>query len=107
VGDEGDEGDPAYTVQECLSAGRPVVLAGVAQTGRLPVVPQVSGFVIEHDLLAWIRFLQRDCPSRNTLRMMGMAAAVTPITAPDRIADDYLEAIERVRSRPRASMTAG
>jgi glycosyltransferase involved in cell wall biosynthesis len=103
----GEEGDPAYSVQECLSAGRPVVLAGVADARRLPVVSQVSGFVIEHDLLAWIRFLQRDCPSRNTLRMMGMAAAVTPIPPVEDLAAAYLEAIHRATVRRRPSMAAG
>lgn len=103
----GEDADPAFTDQECLSGGRPVVLAGVPDAHRSPVVSQVSGFAVEHELLAWIRFLQRDCPSRNTLRMMGMAAAVTPIPPADRIASAYLQAIYQARSRRDDSVAVG
>jgi hypothetical protein len=57
----------------------------------------VSGFLVEHDLLAWIRFLQRDCPSRNTLRIMGQAATASPIEPLHRVASAYLESIDRAR----------
>jgi hypothetical protein len=50
---------------------------------------------VEHTLLAWIRFLQRDCPSRNALRQMGMAATNTPVEPVDQIAAAYLAAIDR------------
>jgi glycosyltransferase involved in cell wall biosynthesis len=103
----GEDADPAFTDQECLSAGRPVVLAGVPTARCSTVVSQVSGFAVEHDLLAWVRFLQRDCPSRNTLRMMGMAAAVTPILPADRIAAAYLDAIHQAHSRRDHSIAAG
>jgi glycosyltransferase involved in cell wall biosynthesis len=92
-----DDGDPAFSVHECLSAGRPVVVGATGDGTAHPVCPQVSGFVVEHELLSWIRFLQRDCPSRNTLRMMGMAAAVTPIAPVEATAAAYLQAIDRVR----------
>ena len=49
-------------------------------------------------MLAWIRFLQRDCPSRNTLRMMGMAAGSTPIQHAQRTAAAYLAVIDRARA---------
>jgi hypothetical protein len=57
----------------------------------------VSGFLVEHDLLAWVRFLQRDCPSRNTLRMMGRAATATPLEDVDQQAAAYLAVAERAR----------
>jgi hypothetical protein len=62
--------------------------------------------VIEHDVLAWIRFLQRQCPSRNTLRMMGMAASA-PLEHMDRSAAAYRSVIDRVRdavARPVATV---
>jgi hypothetical protein len=55
----------------------------------------VSGFAVEHDLLSWIRFLQRDCPSRNSLRLMGLAASSTPIQDAQRTAAAYLAVIDR------------
>ena len=50
---------------------------------------------VQHDVLAWIRFLQRECPSRNNLRMMGLAAGATPIDHVDRIAAAYLAVMDR------------
>jgi hypothetical protein len=58
----------------------------------------VSGFLVEHDLLAWVRFLQRDCPSRNTLRILGQAATATPLDGVEQQAAAYLAAAERARS---------
>jgi hypothetical protein len=93
----GHSADPCFTVSECLSSGRPVAVA--AAEGRLaaPVHHLVTGFEVEPDLLGWIRFLQRDCPSRNTLRIMGMTAGASPIENADRTAAAYLAAIERAR----------
>lgn len=88
-------GEAAFSVRECLAAGRPVVL-GNDGPHRL-VRHLVSGFLIEHDLLAWVRFLQRDCPSRNTLRMMGQAATATPLDGVEQQAAAYLAAAERAR----------
>jgi hypothetical protein len=97
-------GDSAFTVRECLSAGRPVAVAADGEGGNPPVRHHVSGFLVEHDLLAWIQFLQRDCPSRNTLHFMGIAATATPLDGVEQIAGAYLETIERVRrDAPRAA----
>jgi hypothetical protein len=90
-----ERGDSAFTVRECLSAGRPVAIG--ADRGDALVRHLVSGFLLDHDLLSWIRFIQRDCPSRNTLRFMGVAATATPIDGADRSAAAYLETLERVR----------
>jgi glycosyltransferase involved in cell wall biosynthesis len=89
--------DPSFTLLECFSSARPVAI------GRLPGAPlqerqPASGFTVEHELLSWIRFLQRDCPSRNTLRMMGMAASSTPIEHAPRTAAAYLAVIHRARA---------
>jgi hypothetical protein len=97
-----ERGDSAFTVRECLSAGRPVAIG--AERSHALVRHLVSGFLVDHDLLAWIRFIQRDCPSRNTLRFMGVAATATPLDGVDRTAAAYLETIERVRrNAPRAA----
>jgi hypothetical protein len=88
-------GDPCFTPLECFSSARPVAVAGVADGAYPPVQPLVTGFVVEPDLLGWIRFLQRDCPSRNVLRMMGMAASGMPIEHLDRTAAAYLAVIDR------------
>ena len=87
-------GEEAFTVRESLAAGLPVAVA----TDRVPhplVRHLVSGFLIEPDLLAWVRFLQRDCPSRNTLRIMGQAATATPLEGVEPQAEAYLAAAER------------
>jgi glycosyltransferase involved in cell wall biosynthesis len=90
--------DPSFTLFECFSSARPVAV-GVTPGGSRPGTPGlVSGFRVEHDLLSWIRFLQRDCPSRNTLRMMGMAASNTPIDHVQRSGAAYLAVIDRVRA---------
>src|SRR5262249_42544248 len=83
-------GESCYSALECFSSARPVVVA-TPENGRSARPHHgETGFVVEHDLLSWIRFLQRDCPSRNTLRMMGMAASGTPIERAPRTADAYL-----------------
>lgn len=102
-----EHGDSAFTVAECLSAGRPVAVGTTDDHGHPLVRHQVTGFLVDHDLLAWIRFLQRDCPSRNTLQVMGIEAAVTPIDGVDGMAAAYLEAIElacREAPRPAAAL---
>jgi len=90
--------DPSFTLRECFSSARPVAV-GVTPGRARPRTPElVSGFTVEHDVLAWIRFLQRDCPSRNTLRTMGMSASSTPIEHAPRTAAAYLAVIDRARS---------
>ena len=90
--------DPGFTVLECFSSGRPVAV-GVTPAGVRRRAPEpVSGFRVEHDVLSWIRFLQRDCPSRNALLMMGMAASSTPIEHAQRTAAAYLAVIDRARA---------
>lgn len=88
----------AFTVPECFSSGRPVAVAATQRGARLPVRHRANGFVVEHDLLAWIRFLQRDCPSRNALHIMGMAAAAAPFEHVGRTAAAYRAVIDRVRA---------
>lgn len=88
--------DAAFVVRECLAAGRPVAVGGGSSPHPL-VRHLVSGFLVEHDLLAWVRFLQRDCPSRNTLRIMGQAATATPLEGVEQQAAAYLAAAERAR----------
>jgi len=94
-----DSGHPCFTQLECFSSARPVVVTRVADVAHPPVQQLVTGFVVEHDLLSWIRFLQRDCPSRNALRMMGMAASSTPIEHVARTAAAYLAVMHRARAQ--------
>ena len=89
-------GEAAFSVRECLAAGRPVAV-GTGGTPHHLVRHLVSGFLVQHDLLSWVRFLQRDCPSRNTLRVMGQAATATPVDGVERQASAYLAAAERAR----------
>jgi hypothetical protein len=107
---DGPVSDPAseaaFTVAECLVSGRPVAVASDGERDHPLVRHLVSGFLIEHDLLAWIRFLQRDCPSRNTLRIMGQAATATPIDGVERAASVYLEAIDRAQRAVKAGAPA-
>jgi glycosyltransferase involved in cell wall biosynthesis len=98
--------EAAFTVAECLVSGRPVAVASEGDRKHPLVRHLVSGFLIEHDLLAWIRFLQRDCPSRNTLRIMGQAATATPIDGVERAASLYLEAIDRAQRSAKAGAPA-
>jgi Glycosyltransferase Family 4 len=90
--------DPVFTLLECFSSARPVAVGVPPGAARRRTPPLVSGFAVEHDVLSWIRFLQRDCPSRNTLRMMGMAAGSTPVEDARRTAAAYLALIERARA---------
>ena len=96
--------EAAFTVAECLVSGRPVAVAWDGDRDHPLVRHLVSGCLIEHDLLAWIRFLQRDCPSRNTLRIMGQAATATPIDGVERVASAYLEAIDRAQQAVKAGV---
>ena len=98
--------EAAFTVAECLVSGRPVAVASDGNRDHALVRHLVSGFLVEHDLLAWIRFLQRDCPSRNTLRIMGQAATATPIDGVEQVASVYLEAIDRAQRAVKAGAPA-
>jgi hypothetical protein len=89
-------GEAAFSVRESLAAGRAVAL-GAERSHHALVRHLVSGFLVEHELLAWVRFLQRDCPSRNTLRLMGQAATATPLDGVEQQAAAYLAAAERAR----------
>jgi glycosyltransferase involved in cell wall biosynthesis len=90
--------DPSFSLLECFSSARPVALGVTPGSIRRRSPELVSGFLVEHDVLSWIRFLQRDCPSRNTLRMMGMAAGSTPVEHVHRTAAAYLAVIDRARA---------
>jgi hypothetical protein len=90
--------EPSFTLLECVSSARPVAV-GVTPGGARRRAPElISGFTVEHDVLSWIRFLQRDCPSRNTLRMMGITASSAPVEDARRIAVAYLAVIDRARA---------
>ncbi len=91
-----EHGGAAFTALECLTAGRPVAIGTENGRGHPLIHHLVSGFLVDHSLLAWIRFLQRDCPSRKQLQSMGIAAASSPMNGPDWVAAAYLEAIEGV-----------
>jgi glycosyltransferase involved in cell wall biosynthesis len=88
-------GDACFSRLECFSSARPVVVTTPTDPAYPPVRHLETGFEVEPDLLAWIRFLQRDCPSRNTLRMMGMAASGTPMEQAHRGAAAYRAVIDR------------
>lgn len=90
--------DPSFTLLECSSSARPVAVGLTSGGARVPAPQPASGFTVEHDVLSWIRFLQRDCPSRNALRMMGMAAGSTPVEHAQRTADAYRVVIDRARA---------
>ncbi|MEP6688245.1 MAG: glycosyltransferase [Gemmatimonadales bacterium] len=98
--------EAAFTVAECLVSGRPVVVGSDGDRSHPLVRHLVSGFLVQHDLLAWIRFLQRDCPSRNTLRIMGQAATATPVDGLDQVASIYLASIDRARTAMKATAAA-
>ena len=87
--------DPAFTLLECASSARPVVLAVSANRIPPPLQHPATGFVVPHDLLSWIRFLQRDCPSRNALQSMGLGMGNTPVEHARGTAASYLGAIDR------------
>jgi D-inositol-3-phosphate glycosyltransferase len=91
-----DRTDPVFTAMESLSAGLP--MAVTADGRSAPTAGgRTGGFVVSPDLLGWIRFLQRDCPSRKALRAMGMAVAAGSRAQAGRTPGAYLEAIERAR----------
>jgi glycosyltransferase involved in cell wall biosynthesis len=90
--------DPSFTALECFSSARPVAVGVTPGGARRRTSELVSGFTVEHDVLSWIRFLQRDCPSRNALRTMGMAASNTPIEHAERTAAAYHAVIDRARA---------
>lgn len=90
--------DPSFTLLECFSSARPVAVGVMPGGIRGRAAALVSNFTVEHDVLSWIRFLQRDCPSRNTLRMMGITASNAPIEHAQRIAVAYLAVIDRARA---------
>jgi len=90
--------DATFTLLECFSSARPVAVGVLPGGGRGRAPALVSGFTVAHDVLSWIRFLQRDCPSRNALRMMGMAASSTPIEHARQTAAAYLAVIDRARA---------
>lgn len=91
-----DQADPVFTAMEALSAGVPMAVAAGARSAPA-VGGRSAGFVVAPDVLGWVRFLQRDCPSRKALRTMGMTAAAGSRAAADQAAAPYLAAIERAR----------
>jgi glycosyltransferase involved in cell wall biosynthesis len=85
-------------VREYLASGRPVAFASGGAEHPL-IRHLVNGFQLENHLLAWAQFLQRECPSRATLRIMGQAAAAVPMSGIEDAAQAYLALCHRV-SRP-------
>ena len=89
-----DHADPVFTAMEALSAGVPMAVAAGARSAPSAGGPR-AGFVVAPPVLGWVRFLQRDCPSRKALRAMGMASACASRAGADGRAAGYLAAIER------------
>lgn len=97
-------GDPYFTRLECFSSARPVAVTTASNPVHPPVQHLAAGFVVNPDLLSWIRFLQRDCPSRNALRVMGLSASNTPMDDASRSAAAYLAAMDRaLAEQPRSA----
>jgi glycosyltransferase involved in cell wall biosynthesis len=94
----GQVGYATLKVREYLAAGRPVA---TSPTGVLPglIRPLVTGFLVHNDVLRWVQFLQRELPGRQTLRIMGTAAAATPLDSWDDTARAYWSVCERVMAR--------
>ena len=83
----GELGYSTMKVPEYLSAGRPVV---TVPSGRLTqlIRDRKTGFLVANTLEDWTRFL-RQCPSRETLRAMGEAAAKVELMSWDDTASAY------------------
>jgi glycosyltransferase involved in cell wall biosynthesis len=85
-------------VREYLASGRPVAFASGGADH--PLIHHLeNGFQLENHLLAWAQFLQRECPSRATLRILGQAAAAVPVSGVEDAAQAYLALCRRV-ARP-------
>ena len=93
-----EHGESAFTVRECLAAGRPAVVMVPGHRTHSLVRHRATGFLVANDLVGWIRFLQAECPSRKALRAMGLTASQTPLQSLDQAAAAYLDVIHRVRT---------
>jgi hypothetical protein len=89
-----DHADPVFTAMEALSAGVPMAVASGARSAP-SAGGRRAGFVVAPDVLGWVRFLQRDFPSRKALRVMGMEAACASRADAVGTAAGYFAAIER------------
>jgi glycosyltransferase involved in cell wall biosynthesis len=93
-----EHGESAFTVRECLAAGRPVAVVVPGDRTHAIIRHRVTGFLVANDLVGWIRFLQADCHSRKALHAMGLTASKTPLESLDQAATAYLDVIHRVRT---------
>lgn len=89
-------GYSTQAVRQYIASGRPVALASDGLKQGL-VRHLVSGFLLKNRLVDWIQFLQRVCPSRTTLRLMGEAASATPMQSVEAAAEAYLSLCLRLR----------
>jgi glycosyltransferase involved in cell wall biosynthesis len=89
----GELGYSTMKVPEYLSAGRPVV---TVPSGRLTdlIRDGETGFLVGNTVDEWTRFL-RQCPSRDTLRVIGETAARVDLMSWDDTARAYLALAER------------
>jgi glycosyltransferase involved in cell wall biosynthesis len=80
-------------VPEYLSAGRAVA---TVPSGRLPdlVRPGETGFLVANEIEDWMRLL-KECPSRESLRVMGEAAAKVELASWNDTAEAYLALCQR------------
>ncbi|MFL5515564.1 MAG: glycosyltransferase family 4 protein [Gemmatimonadales bacterium] len=94
----GQVGYSTLKVREYLAGGRAVA---TSSTGVLPglISPGTTGFLLENDAATWTRFLLRELPGRGELRMMGLAAADTPLESWEDTARAYWRVCERVLAR--------
>jgi glycosyltransferase involved in cell wall biosynthesis len=89
----GEFGYSTMKVPEYLSAGRAVV---TVPSGRLPdlVRDGETGILMANRVADWVRLLE-ECPSRDTLRAMGEAAAKVELMSWGDTAGAYLALLER------------
>jgi len=100
----GELGYSTMKVPEYLSAGRPVV---TVSSGRLADLIRhgETGFLIPNTVDDWMQFL-RQCPSRATLRALGMAATKIDLMSWDETASAYLALCERQLGDRRRELAA-
>jgi glycosyltransferase involved in cell wall biosynthesis len=89
----GELGYSSMKVPEYLSAGRAVA---TVPSGRLPdlVRPGETGFLVANEIEDWMRLL-KECPSRESLRVMGEAAAKVELASWNDTAEAYLALCQR------------
>jgi glycosyltransferase involved in cell wall biosynthesis len=89
----GELGYSSMKVPEYLSAGRAVA---TVPSGRLPdlVRPGETGFLVANEIEDWMRLL-KECPSRESLRVMGEAAAKVELASWNDTAEAYRALCQR------------